>query len=410
MKIPLTPAALSIFLFASLASAQYRANEKVSAATRLDFVYPLANQSPRKTPKDWLTADYDSKSQTYELFLPAKLDKSKPSPCIIFISPSDQAVGYRSFAKVCRARGVILASPHKAGNRCPIRQRVRIVLDVIDDVRRKHNIDPDRTYIGGFSGGARIACAIAFALPESFGGVIPICAGGDLRRESYLRHRVIDRLSVAHMTGTGDFNRGEVELFRHGMLKEVGVRSRVWVVKGLGHGIPSTTQLTAALKWLDEGAKKRQLLAKRYASTRLDRDKSPSREEFAKQLAADAKLRLKKPGTLHSGLMLLKGIYVRWQDLPTGLAAKQILLRYQQSNQQWQKQDVAEQRNFLIARARALDAYATSKLPKQYEKQRPDMLKAAIQLWQLVIRDGQDIKATGLAKKRVPILKKRLGE
>src|SRR6266699_649079 len=51
----------------------------------------------------------------------------------------------------------------------PLGQRVRIVLDVLDQVRRDYRVDPDRTYLSGFSGGGRVACTIAFALPEYFG-------------------------------------------------------------------------------------------------------------------------------------------------------------------------------------------------------------------------------------------------
>jgi len=57
----------------------------------------------------------------------------------------------------------------------PAGQRTRIVLDMLDDVRRHQRIDADQTYITGFSGGGRMACAIGFALPEYFGGVAPVC-------------------------------------------------------------------------------------------------------------------------------------------------------------------------------------------------------------------------------------------
>ena len=62
---------------------------------------------------------------------------------------------------------------------------------------------------------------------------MPICAGGELREESWLRQRVIDRLSVALLTGEKDFNRGEVERWRATYLTEVGVRNKVWVVSDL---------------------------------------------------------------------------------------------------------------------------------------------------------------------------------
>src|SRR5205807_1802312 len=131
----------------------------------------------------------------------------------------------------------------------------------LDDVRRNFPVDPDRTYLTGFSGGGRIACAVGFALPELVGGLMPLCAGGDLREESWLRHRAADRLSVALLTGTGDFNRGEVERLRGPYLSAVGVRTRVWTQPGLGHGVPNEKTVLEALTWLDEAAPQRKALA-----------------------------------------------------------------------------------------------------------------------------------------------------
>ena len=384
----------------------YHDHVAVEQPTRIDWVFALANQSPAAPPADWLP-DFDSKQQTYELFVPPTYRSNKPAPFILFISPSDRAMGYQAWRATCAAQGAIFAGPHGAGNRCSMQQRVRIVLDVLDDVRRHYRIDPDRTYISGFSGGGRVACAIGFSLPEYFGGVIPICAGGELREESWLRQRVIDRLSVAHLTGENDFNRSEVERFRNPLLAGVGVRSRVWVVPKLGHAVPPAKWLTEAFEWVDESAAKRAKLARQYPTMRADGDHPPSREAFAAALLKEAKTRLQAQATRYSGLMQLKGVLVRWPDLPQAAEAKRLLLRFEQgADRSWEEEDIAEQRRFLTVRVRALDAYATGPLPKQYEGQRAAMARAALDLWQIVLNDGQDAQAVADAKQRLPILQK----
>ena len=241
------------------------AEVKVSAATRIDWVFALSNQSPAEPPADWLPK-YDSTAQSYELYVP-KIKKGSPG-LILFISPGERSMGLDALRKVCDDHNLIFASPNDAGNNTDSRQRVRIVLDVLDDVRKEYQVDPDRTYIAGFSGGGRIACAIGFSLPEYFGGVIPICAAGELREESWLRQRVIDRLSVAHVTGETDFNRGEVKRFRGPILSAVGVRSKVWVAPKTGHAIPSTSVLAEAVVWLDAGQPVRRKLAKDHPASR----------------------------------------------------------------------------------------------------------------------------------------------
>ncbi|MDA1014302.1 MAG: hypothetical protein O3A00_07590 [Planctomycetota bacterium] len=384
----------------------YDSNVAVTAATRLDWVFALANQSPKETPAGWLT-NYDSTAQTYELFVPPKYDKRQTWPLILFISPSQKSTAFRNWQQVCQREAVLFAGPHQAGNNTDMRQRVRIVLDVLDDVRRKYRIDPDRTYIGGFSGGGRVACSIGFSLTELFGGVIPVCAAGDLRPESWLRHRAIDRLSVAHITGDSDFNQAEVERFRAPILSAVGVRSKVWVVPGMGHSVPTGAKLAPLYAWLEAGLAERRKLAKAHPAIRFADDAAPNRDEFSASLLKEGKQRLQDVKSQYSGLMLVKGVWKRWPDTVAGKEALGLLQDYDSRTiRPWDQEDIAEQRLFLEAQARGLDAYASGKLPQQYVTQRSRMAEAAISLWKAVLSDGQDKSAVAEAKKRIPELEK----
>jgi predicted esterase len=386
----------------------FHAKTKVRAPTRLDWTFTVATQSQAKVPPAWL-GGHDSTAQQYQLFVPARKDKAKKLPLIVFVSPGSAPSSWSSFERLCRARGFLFAAPSGAGNDCPAKKRVRIVLDVLDDVRRNYPTDPDRTYIAGFSGGGRIACAIAFALPELFGGVMPICASGDLREESWLRQRVGDRLRVALLTGATDFNRGEVERLRGPYLKEVGMTARVWVQPGLGHGMPNDKVLGEALTWLDEGAPARRKLAEKYPASVIAGDAAPGREELAKALLAEGKARLKERETLYSGLMQVQGTMKRWPDTAAGKAARALLLEEQDKKERpWEADDLAEQRRFLVAKARALDAYVSGPLPPIYLKRRPEMAKQAVELWEQVVSDAPDSDAGKEGKRRIPELRKLL--
>ena len=397
----------------------YQKEVTVREATRLDWVFAVANQSRIDPPAEWLEG-YESTKQRYELFVPAsakakiKTKKEKGTgkdglPLVLFISPSDQPAGWSHLQTVCQQKGILFASPFNAGNNTPAPKRIRLVLDVLDDVRRRYKIDPDRTYLAGFSGGGRIACGIGFSLPELVGGVMPVCAAAELREEPWLRHRVIDRLSIAMITGTEDFNLGEVSRFRGPMLKDVGVRTKITVVEKLGHGIPDSKVFAEVIDWLDAGVADRRKLAQEYPASRIASDAVPNREQSAKALLSEAKLKIKEPKSLYAGLMQLQGVMQRWPDLKAADEAKQILLEYDaRPEHPWEADDIAEQRRFLIARARSLDAYASGELPPQYANQRVEMLEAAMNLWGLVIQDGQDEKTVTEGKKRLSELKKRL--
>jgi dienelactone hydrolase len=388
----------------------FHAGVRVSSPTRLDWTFVVTNRSLAEVPQGWLP-DYDSKTQTYDLFVPARKGAKTPLPLILYLSPGKDSGSGKVFARLAQARGLLYAAPLNAGNDCPSRQRVRIILDVLDDVRRQFPVDPDRTYIAGFSGGGRIACEIAFALPELFGGVAPVCAGGFPRDESWLRQRVVERLSVALVTGQTDFNRGEVERLRGPFLKDVGVRARVWTVPGLGHQVPGEKPLGEAVRWLEEGLAKRQTLARKYPASRLLSTDDVSREALARALLAEGRKRVQGKGSLYAGLMQIKGVMQRWPDLEAGKEAQKVLEEFEEKKEKpWEADDLAEQRLYVAAQARALDRYASGPLDKQYVKMRETWLRQALELWQKVLADSPDSPAGKQAKKRIAELEKMLSK
>lgn len=374
----------------------------VTAPTRQDWTFALANQSVAPPPAAWL-GNYDSTKTTFDLFVPP-IGKRQPTGLVLYIAADNNAGGSGPLIEACKSLGLACAAVREAGNGVKPQQRVRMTLDVLDEVRRLIPLDPDRTYIAGFSGGARMACLTGFALPELFGGILSIGAAGEMREEPYLRHRCIDRLSVAFVVGEKDFNRAEAERFKGPILKDMGVRSLVRVVPGGGHGVPDAKVLAETIRWLEEGVARRRELAKAYPASRLE--KALSREELARALLAEGKKRLEKPATLYSGLMQLKGCFERWPDTPAATQAKELLEKYDAMAQRpWEQEDIGDRRRYLIARARGLTAYATGDLPKQYADVRPDMAQAALEMWEAIIADGKDVRAVEEGKKRLPELK-----
>ncbi len=390
----------------------YSAKISVSGPTRIDWFFPAANQSPAKPPAKFVGNDYDSTKQSYDLFVPPRKDTKQPLPAILFISAGDDSQGWKSFETPCKQLGFVFIGVRGAGNSVPVPKRCRTILDCFDDVCRQVPLDPDRTYIAGLSGGGRVACGIGFALPEYFGGIIPIVAGGELRDEPWLRHRAIDRLSVALITGTTDFNRGEIEKWRGPLWKDIGIRTKIWTLN-MGHTMPPGASLLEAIKWLDENKDKRAALAKKYPATRAGSDGAASREEAAKALLEEGREKIKARETLHAGLMLLKGCLERWPDLKAADDAKKTLLEFEAKKEKpWEADDIAEQLKFLTAEARALGDYALEGIAStsQYAKQRPDFAKKSIELWKQIIAAAPDSPAAKEGEKRLPQLEKLAGK
>jgi pimeloyl-ACP methyl ester carboxylesterase len=392
----------------------FTAKVTVTEPTRLDWTFLVSNRSFVDPPPQLLTKGYDSTKQSYDLFLPQRKDPKKPFPAILFVSAGDEPSGWKNYEPICKEKGFVFIGVRGAGNNVDGPKRVRVILDCLDDVRRQFPLDPDRTYATGFSGGGRIACALAFALPEYFGGMIPLCAGGDLRDEQWLRFRAADRLSAALITGEADFNRGEVDRWKGPMWKELGIRTRVWTQPKLGHAVPSTATLAEAVAWLDEAASARASFAKKAPASRAAPDAVPSRTDAAQALLKEGQDLLTTRETLYRGLMLVKGTSDRWPDTDAGKAARKLLESYEAKKEKpWEADDIAELRKQFAAEARALGDYVLNGIPagSPYEKQKPDMARRAAELWAALIGDAPNSTLASEGKKRLselePLLKKK---
>jgi predicted esterase len=347
-----------------------RKEVRVAEPTRLDWQF-AASAFGKDSAR--LPAEYDSRRQRYLLYVPNDYKADRPWPLVVFISPGDSPAGWPSWRKVCEKSGILFCSPYEAGNKTPVGQRTRIVLDVLDDVRRHYKIDPDQTYLGGFSGGGRMACTIAFALPEYFGGVVPVCGTNPPPTLTYLRHRLMDRLSVAFVTGATDFNRKENEEYMAPYLRELGVRDRLWVVPGMGHSIPGSEVLSEVFAWLSDDLKRRRQDAKAHPGLAVAPGEAPPAAQQAERLLAEAEKTLKQPKRVWQGVALLQGVRARWPATEAGKQARKRLQEIQDDArllEQVAEQGGSDERRALRAQAKGLERFGQK--------------KQALQAWELL--------------------------
>jgi predicted esterase len=367
---------------------------QVSAPTRLDWKF-AASAFGAEAAK--LPADYDSRQQHYQLYVPRDYDSKKTWPLVVFISPGDDPLGWRQWQKTCESAHALFCAPFGAGNSCPVGARTRIVLDMLDDVRRQYRIDPDRTYLTGFSGGGRMACTIAFALPEYFGGVAPICGTNPLPRLDAVRHRVHDRLSVAFLTGENDFNRKENEVYMAPMFKELGIRTKLWVVPKMGHGVPAGDVLSEAYAWMADDLKQRQTDAKAHPGLTASADDSPTPEKVATRQVEEAEAELKKADRAWRGVALLRGVVERWPNTDAGDKARQLLkdvVKDEARAQAIVEQGGKDESELLTAQAKALERFGDT--------------AGALRAWRLLAKAEADSPAGKKAAEEVKRLNKAL--
>ena len=98
--------------------------------------------------------------------------------CLVFVPPWADARLPSGWAATLDKFGVIFVSAARSGNTEMVGRREPLALLAAENVMRRYPIDPRRVYIGGFSGGSRVALRLALAYPDLFRGAI-LNAGSD---------------------------------------------------------------------------------------------------------------------------------------------------------------------------------------------------------------------------------------
>jgi predicted esterase len=385
--------------------AAYIAKVRVAAETRLDWAYPLLERSPAK-PQAGLLGDYHWEAQTYEFFGPADGGGGN-YPLVIFVSPQDRPVSWPFWEPTCRAHGVLFAGVRDMGNGKPLAHRVRAVLEVLDDVRERFGVDPDRTYLAGFSGGAQVACVAALHLPEYFGGVMCLGHAPQPPQEPWLLERVRERLSVAIVCGDREPAGPLVEDLFGPWWEGAGVRVEPVILRRHSHTMPDAEVMESAFEWVEADVAQRRETARKYPASRIA--DAPSRDQWADRLLADAKSRLADPTDVElvdAGLRQLEGIVERWPDVPAAEAARRTLDEYAtRADRPWEKVRDAAERELLLVQAEGYARVAGDGRGPAGD-QRGQYAKYAIALWQRIRTATNDAEAIAAADAQIAALEK----
>lgn len=176
-------------------AARHDFSEADPSSTQADPGVPPAPTDPG-TPGDRehteRSIDFDGRTRTYRLFVPADLDRSAPAPVVVvmhggFGSARQAELAY-GFDDVAEANGFVVAYPDgwkrawNAGDCCgePARTQVDdvgFVRAMMDDIATVVAIDPSRRYATGMSNGAMMAERLAcdtdlFAAHASVAGAL----------------------------------------------------------------------------------------------------------------------------------------------------------------------------------------------------------------------------------------------
>ncbi len=188
---------------------------------------------------------------TWRMFVPESYDPGKPAGLMVYSSPTPSGGMRPDWRPVIGEENVIWISANSAGNRKPTIRRILLAALAPHVAADKYEIDPDRVYLSGFSGGGKAAGIASIHLADIFKGAIFIC-GAELWEDidpGQFAEAAANR--YVFLTGSRDFNRTLTKEIHREFERMGVVNSRLMVIRGMAHVRPDPEHFREALLYLD---------------------------------------------------------------------------------------------------------------------------------------------------------------
>jgi poly(3-hydroxybutyrate) depolymerase len=173
-----------------------------------------------------------------------------PHGVLVFVHPGNGAAPMPGWADVLDRRNLAYAAAEGFGNDKPGNQRALVALLALTHLSRTQQIDPARRYIGGMSGGGKMASQVLSRFSAFFDGALCIVGAEYVEPKGGFPPEMRAK-RVVFMTGDRDFNHFDV-LAVHKRFVAAGIaRAHLMDIPGFSHQYPDAAQLDDALELLD---------------------------------------------------------------------------------------------------------------------------------------------------------------
>jgi hypothetical protein len=206
-------------------------------------------------------------SESFELLRPDAFTVDGSWGLFVWISPNESPRIPPSWEQVLAHHKLLCIGANNAGNKRDILDRIRLAVCANIEMRERFNIDPNRIYVAGFSGGGRVASMLGVAYADLFSGVIPIMGvnfytdlpsadGKKLFPPQFIPDPEILEIAKRStafvlVTGEKDFNRAETRIVSELGFKKEGFNACNFMeIPGVGHVMPEAQWLEQALELL----------------------------------------------------------------------------------------------------------------------------------------------------------------
>lgn len=180
-----------------------------------------------------------------------RMPRGEHAGALVFVRADDSGVLPAGWDEVLERHDLAWIAAEGYGNRRPTAQRMLVAVMGLKLAQREARIDTRRLYVGGMSGGGRVASQLASHFPRLVNGAVYIVGADFWTREQRPLQPLIAARRYVFITGSKDFNRDEMRKV-FAQYQDAGATGSLLLdVPGLGHEYPDAAQLERALEFLD---------------------------------------------------------------------------------------------------------------------------------------------------------------
>lgn len=255
----------------------------------------------------------DLKKEKFSIYVPGAAPPPKGYGLLVWIPPWTGTTHPKIWRPPLDRFGLVFVAADNSGNEESILdRRLPLALLAVENVRAQYPIDPERIYVGGLSGGSRVAEIAALAYPDVFRGALlnagsePIDGGGGMYKPPAELFQLFERTRLVYITGDMDEgNLTQDEISQESMHDWCVFDVKIEIALGLAHQTLDASSMDRALKALEEP---RSVDSKELAScnARLQRDLAAKLREAEAAIAR---------GDRESARGLLKSIDARYAGM-----------------------------------------------------------------------------------------------
>jgi pimeloyl-ACP methyl ester carboxylesterase len=234
-----------------------------SAELARRLLTPLAYRRVAPHIGDARAMPLDVAKERFAVYVPEGAPPPNGYAVLVFIPPWSEAALPRDWPRILDRHGMIFVSAANSGNDADtLDRRIPLALLGYENIRRRYPIDANRVYVGGLSGGSRVALRVALAYPDLFRGAL-LTAGSDpvggnnglMIPPADLFRRFQDSTRVVFLTGERDEVNVHNDLVAAKSLRAwCALDQETLTMPRRGHEIADAAGLERALRELEKPA------------------------------------------------------------------------------------------------------------------------------------------------------------